>query len=160
MLDHGKTIRRERKVPSSCKKLIINIEDRLLFFLRLIGRCIGRESALQLDAAINEKQLVCDRLVGMNREIVYCSYLDTSGARLAETTDVTISDLDQVIVSVLPLHPNKEMLVLAISPGCKLAGALEKVRRQLLLLSHEVRPAVPAPKKKSPPRNRAVISQR
>ena len=103
---------------------------------------------MQLDATIDEKQIGCDRLVGMNREIVYCSYLDASGARLAETTDDIISSLDRVIVSVLPLQSREEMLVLGISTNCELARVLEKVRRQLLLSPHEAHPSVPTSKKR------------
>jgi len=75
---------------------------------------------------------MCERILALEPEVLYSSYLSASGSRVAEATRNSITNFEKLTVMVLPLHPNKESLVLATPTRSDLNGIVARAKRILL----------------------------
>jgi len=67
-----------------------------------------------------DAQSTCERLLNLQPDIVYASYLNATGSRVGEAIKNSIVDFKRLTVIVLPLHRGKETLVLATRIGSDL----------------------------------------
>jgi len=75
-----------------------------------------------------DPQSICDKLLTLDSEILYSSYLDSEGRRLGEAVKRLIGLYDELTVMVLPLHPGKDSLVLASPIGSDLTDITAKAK--------------------------------
>ena len=76
-----------------------------------------------------DAQSICERLLNLEPEILYASYLNATGSREAEAIKNSIVDFERLTIIVLPLHPGKETLVLAARTGCDLNEIVATAKR-------------------------------
>ena len=79
-----------------------------------------------------DPQSVCEKLLDLEPEVLYSSYLNSTGSRIAEATRSSITNFERLTITVLPLHPGKESLVLATPTDSDLH---EIVARAKMILS-------------------------
>jgi hypothetical protein len=79
-----------------------------------------------------QHQEFCESLLSLDSKILYSSYLDSRGKRLAEATKRVIGLYDQLTVIVLPLHPGKDALVLAAAIDSDWAEIVPKAKNFLM----------------------------
>ncbi len=88
----------------------------------------GRRAAMQIVREVNP-QSICEDLLASDTGVIYSSYLDSEGRRTAEATKNVIGLYDELTVMVLPLHPDKGALVLAVPIGSDLPETITKVKK-------------------------------
>ena len=86
-----------------------------------------RTSTLQIMREVS-RQSMCEKLLTLDSKILYSSYLDSEGRRVGEASKRLIELYDELAVMVLPLHPLKDALVLAVPIGSDLIDIITKAK--------------------------------
>jgi hypothetical protein len=73
-------------------------------------------------------QSICEKLLDLEPEVLYSSYLSASGFRVAEAIKSSIANFEKLTVLVLPLHLGKESLVLATPIDSDLKGIVARAK--------------------------------
>jgi len=79
----------------------------------------------------SDAQSTCERLLDMDKRLMYSGYLDSTGSTLAEAMRDSVSNYDRLTVMVLPLDSKKHTLVLASVVGSDLISIVENAKKLL-----------------------------
>jgi hypothetical protein len=85
---------------------------------------------MQTVRELNPQQM-CSRLLTVDSQILYSSYLDSEGKRLAEATNDMIELFAVLTVILLPLRGDRGSLVLAAPVGSDLREIVTKAKKIL-----------------------------
>jgi hypothetical protein len=102
----------------------------MIYFAPLYYQPRKKTGSLQVIQEL-DAQSICEKLLDLEPEVLYSSYLSSSGSRVAEATRGSITKFERLTVMVLPLLPSKESLVLATPANSDLSGIITRAKQIL-----------------------------